>query len=74
MPTRLRKLKITSVAVCPQGANYDTETGEGAHILLFKSADAEVGTDIAKADWESLSDSEKLSLFYDLCDRGLLRL
>jgi hypothetical protein len=39
MPTRLRKLKITRVAVCPQGANYDPETGEGAHILLFKAAD-----------------------------------
>ena len=41
MPTRLRKLKITRVAVCQQGANYDVESGEGAHILLFKSADAE---------------------------------
>jgi hypothetical protein len=37
MPTKLRKLKITSVAVCHQGANYDDATGEGAHILLFKS-------------------------------------
>jgi hypothetical protein len=37
MPTKLRKLKITRVAVCQQGANYDEETGEGAHILLFKS-------------------------------------
>jgi hypothetical protein len=33
MPTKLRKLKITRVAVCPQGANPD------ADILLFKSAD-----------------------------------
>ena len=38
MPTKLRKLKITHVAVCPQGANYDPATGEGAHVLLFKSA------------------------------------
>lgn len=33
MVTRLRKLKITQVAVCNQGANQD------ADILLFKSAD-----------------------------------
>ena len=39
MPSKLRKLKITHVAVCEQGANYDLDTGEGAHILLFKSAD-----------------------------------
>lgn len=38
MPTKLRKLKITRVAVCEQGANYDPVTDEGAHILLFKSA------------------------------------
>jgi hypothetical protein len=37
VPTKLRKLKITRVAVCEQGANYDIESGEGAHILLFKS-------------------------------------
>lgn len=37
MPTKLRKLKITRVAVCEQGANYDVGSGEGAHILLFKS-------------------------------------
>jgi hypothetical protein len=40
MPTKLRKLKITRIAVCQQGANYDVESGEGAHILLFKSAPA----------------------------------
>jgi hypothetical protein len=39
MPTKLRKLKIHAVAVCRQGANYDDATGEGAHILLFKSQD-----------------------------------
>lgn len=39
MPTKLRKLKITHVAVCRQGANYDADTGDGAHILLFKSAE-----------------------------------
>jgi hypothetical protein len=37
MPTKLRKLKITRVAVCPQGANPD------ADILLFKAADAALG-------------------------------
>jgi hypothetical protein len=36
MPTKLRKLKITRVAVCPQGANPD------ADILLFKSAEPAV--------------------------------
>lgn len=36
MPTKLRKLKITRVAVCPQGANPD------ADILLFKSAESPV--------------------------------
>jgi hypothetical protein len=41
MPTKLRKLKITRVALCPQGANYDVESGEGAHILLFKAAGPE---------------------------------
>ena len=40
MPTKLRKLKNTRVAACEQGANYDVTTGEGAHILLFKSEDA----------------------------------
>ena len=39
MPRKLRKLKITHVAICPQGANYDLATGEGAHSLLFKSQD-----------------------------------
>jgi hypothetical protein len=38
MPSKLRKLKIARIAVCRQGANYDAESGEGAHILLFKSA------------------------------------
>jgi hypothetical protein len=42
MPHKLRKLTITRVAVCRQGANYDPDTGEGAHILLFKSADPAV--------------------------------
>ena len=36
MATKLRKLKITRVAVCPQGANPD------ADILLFKAADPAV--------------------------------
>jgi hypothetical protein len=43
MPTKLRKLKITRVAVCPQGANYDVATGAGAHILLFKAAEGKAG-------------------------------
>jgi hypothetical protein len=43
MPTKLRKLKISAVAVCPQGANYDLDTGAGAHILLFKSAEPDDG-------------------------------
>jgi hypothetical protein len=29
MPTKLRKLKITRVAVCNQGANYDEASGAG---------------------------------------------
>lgn len=50
MPTKLRKLKITRVAVCPQGANYDVETGAGAHILLFKSVPPLTKAEIAVGD------------------------
>jgi transcriptional regulator of met regulon len=50
MPTKLRKLKITRVAVCPQGANYDLESGAGAHILLFKHAEAPAEPVVEKFD------------------------
>jgi hypothetical protein len=50
MPMKLRKLKITRVAVCEQGANYDVASGTGAHILLFKSAE------VAKQEGVTVSD------------------
>lgn len=34
----LRGLKIARVALVDNGANFDKETGDGAHIMLFKSA------------------------------------
>jgi hypothetical protein len=39
MARRLTSLGITAVALADMGANYDPETGEGAHILLYKRAD-----------------------------------
>jgi uncharacterized coiled-coil protein SlyX len=51
MPTKLRKLKITRVALCPQGANYDTDSGEGAHILLFKAAPPLEKQDVTTTDF-----------------------
>ena len=41
MATRLRNLKITAVALVDRGANYDPDTGEGAHVLLYKRDKAE---------------------------------
>lgn len=37
-PASLRNLKITRVALVDAGANFDKKTGDGAHIMLFKSA------------------------------------
>lgn len=34
----LRGLKIARVALVDMGANFDSKTGDGAHIMLFKSA------------------------------------
>jgi hypothetical protein len=43
MPTLLRKFKCTRVDLVPRGANFDDKTGDGAHILLYKSADYAAG-------------------------------
>ena len=39
MPTKLKNLTINRVDLVDLGANLDPETGEGAHIMLFKAAD-----------------------------------
>jgi hypothetical protein len=39
MPNRLTNLKVSRIALADMGANYDPATGEGAHILLWKSLD-----------------------------------
>jgi hypothetical protein len=54
MAQRLKPTKITAVAFCEQGASYDHETGDGAHLTLFKSAEDTMQNDtvyqrIAKA-------------------------
>lgn len=36
-PGVLRNLRIKRVAIVDSGANFDTKTGDGAHIMLFKS-------------------------------------
>lgn len=37
-PGVLRNLRIKRVALVDSGANFDTRTGDGAHVMLFKSA------------------------------------
>lgn len=38
-PGILRRLRIKRVSLVDMGANYDTKTGDGAHIMLFKRHD-----------------------------------
>lgn len=44
MATRLRKLRLTRVDTVSAGANVDPLTGEGAKILLYKSAESAATT------------------------------
>lgn len=37
-PGILRNLKIKRVALVDRGANFDKQTGDGAHVMLYKSA------------------------------------
>lgn len=39
MPHQLRNLKVSRVALVDKGANHDLDTGEGAHVVLYKSHD-----------------------------------
>lgn len=58
----LRNLRIKRVAVVDMGANFDKKTGDGAHILLYKSAG--LGSlHVDSTDWES--DYEKANLSAD---------
>lgn len=56
-PGVLRNLRIKRVALCDMGANFDKRTGDGAHIMLFKSAPSvdavHVPTAGAESEWES---------------------
>lgn len=67
MPTRLRQLRITRSDLVDKGAAYDPETGEGAHVLLYKRADAvddeELG--LSKMTVETADDDEEV---YDDAD------
>jgi hypothetical protein len=49
MSTVLRNLRIKRVAIVDKGANFDAETGDGAHILLYKR-------DLTKSAGPSLGD------------------
>jgi hypothetical protein len=49
-PGSLRNLKIKRVALVDMGANFDKKTGDGAHILLHKSADSDAGHPAAARD------------------------
>lgn len=46
-PGILRNLRINRVAIVDKGANFDSGTGDGAHIMLFKRADPIDPTDPA---------------------------
>lgn len=75
MPTWLRRIKVKRVALVDNGANQD------ADIVFYKRENHNTavvkqwGERITKkAEYDALSTSEKLRLFYDLADGGLLRL
>jgi len=36
---RLRRLRVKRIDLVDRGASYDAETGEGAHVLLYKAAE-----------------------------------
>lgn len=40
MAHQLRNLKVSRVALVDKGANHDLDTGEGAHVVLYKSDDS----------------------------------
>lgn len=43
-PGVLRNLRVKRVALVDMGANFDKKTGDGAHIMLFKSAGPGLGS------------------------------
>jgi hypothetical protein len=63
-PGILRNLRIKRVALVDRGANFDKQTGDGAHIMLFKAAAAKSDSlgavHVDSTDWES--DYEKANL------------
>lgn len=60
----LRNLRIKRVALVDKGANFDKQTGDGAHIMLFKAAasksDSMAAVHVDSTDWET--DYEKANL------------
>jgi hypothetical protein len=40
---RLHNLKVTRIDLVDRGANFDTRTGEGAHVMIFKRAAGDDG-------------------------------
>lgn len=60
-PAALRNLKITRVALVDAGANFDKKTGDGAHIMLFKSAPsvADVHVDVPLGSKDKKKDPPK---------------
>jgi hypothetical protein len=41
MATKLNNLRITRVDLVDRGANFDKNTGQGAHVVICKRADDE---------------------------------
>lgn len=60
-PGTLHNLRIKRVAIVDMGANFDRRTGDGAHIMLFKSAPsvATVHVDGIATDPDPLKPKEK---------------
>lgn len=50
---KLRNLTVTNVDIVPLGANHDASTGEGAHIVLWKSAKPDASAESANVPSDS---------------------
>lgn len=51
-PAILRNLRVKRVALVDNGANLDKRTGDGAHILLYKSAPSVSDVHVDSTEWE----------------------
>jgi len=68
MATMLRKLRVKRIDLVDKGANYDPASGEGAHVLLFKSADCDCAVCKAELGGQSrgeMSDADFAAVWTD---------